>query len=148
MPDAAPLSADQQRSLRCLADMMIPANAKYRVPGAGDDAIFADILRSFGADAHHVRAVLQTLDALSGGVFADLDPARREAVAAQLRERGGTALTMLSRIILLCYYRDDRAMRSLDMELRPPFPKGFEIAQGDWSVLDPVRKRAPFYRRV
>ena len=148
MPHEPPLTAEQQRALRCLADIMIPASAKYRIPGAGDDAIFADILRSFGQDAHHVRDVLQNLDRLSGGVFADLPPARRDAVATQLREQGGTALMMLSRIILSCYYRDDRVMRSLDMELRPPFPKGFEVEQGDWSLLDPVRRRAPFYRKV
>jgi hypothetical protein len=148
MPHELPLTADQQRSLRCLADMMIPASAKYRIPGAGDDAIFADILQSFGQDAHHVRDVLQRLDLLSGGVFADLPPARRDSVAKRLQEQGGAALMMLSRIIVFCYYRDDRVMRSLDMELRPPFPKGFEVEQGDWSVLDPVRRRAPFYRKV
>jgi hypothetical protein len=148
MPDAIPLTADQQRTLRCLADMMIPASAKYRIPGAGDDAIFADILKSFGQDAHHVRDVVQTLDRLSGGVFADLAADRQAAVAAQLREQGGTPLTMLSRIILLCYYRDDRVMRSLGMELRPPFPKGFEVEPGDWSLLDPVRQRGPVYRKV
>ena len=148
MPHELPLTADQQRSLRCLAEMMIPSSAKYRIPGAGDDAIFADILQSFGQDAHHVRDVLQVLDRLSGGVFADLPPAQRDAVATRLREQGSTALMMLSRIILLCYYRDDRVMRSLEMELRPPFPKGFEVEQGDWSLLDPVRRRAPFYRKV
>ncbi len=148
MPHALALTTDQQRSLRCLADMMVPASAKYRIPGAGDDAIFADILQSFGQDAPHVGDVLQTLDRLSGGVFADLPPGQRDAVAATLREQGGTALTMLSRIILLCYYRDDRVMRSLDIELRPPFPKGFEVEQGDWSLLDPVRRRAPFYRKA
>jgi hypothetical protein len=148
MPHEIPLTADQQRSLRCIAEMMIPSSAKYRIPGAGDDAIFADILQSFGQDAHHVRDVLQVLDRFSGGVFADLPPGQRDAVATQLREQGGTALMMLSRIILLCYYRDDRVMRSLDMELRPPFPKGFEVEQGDWSLLDAVRRRAPFYRKV
>jgi hypothetical protein len=149
MPDELTLTANQQRSLRCLADTMVPASAKYRIPGAGDDTIFADILRSFGQDAHHVGDVLQTLERLcGGGVFADLPLDRRAAVAAQLREQGGTPLTMLSRIILLCYYRDDRVMRSLDMELRPPFPKGYEVEQGDWSLLDPVRQRAPFYRKV
>jgi len=148
MPHEPPLTADQQRSLRCLAEMMIPASAKYRIPGAGEDTIFADILQSFGQDAQHVRNVLQMLDQLSGGVFADLPPARRDAVATQLGAQGGTALMMLSRIILLCYYRDDRVMRSLDMELRPPFPKGFEVEQGDWSLLDPVRRRASFYRKV
>jgi hypothetical protein len=92
--------------------------------------------------------VLRLLDALSGGVFADLDPARRVAVAARLREAGGRSLTLLTRIILQCYYRDDRVMRSLEMEVRPPFPQGFAVEQGDWSLLDPVRARPPLYREV
>jgi hypothetical protein len=135
------LSADQCRSLRCLAAMMIPASAEYGVPSAGDDAIFGNILQSIGRDAGHVTAVLEALDAMSGGPFADLNPQRRDAIAAQLRETGGEALMYLTRIILQCYYRDDRVMRSLGMEPRPPFPKGFEVEQGDWSLLDPVRAR-------
>jgi hypothetical protein len=125
------LSADQRRSLRRLAEMMIPASAEYGVPSAADDAIFGDILQSLGRDARHVIAVLQALDAMSGGPFADLDRQRQDAVAARLRETGGEALTYLNRIILQCYYRDDRVMRSLGMEPRPPFPKGFELEQGD-----------------
>jgi hypothetical protein len=140
------LSADQCRSLRCLAEIMIPASAEYGVPGAGDAAIFADILRSFGRDAGHVPAVLEALDALAGGRFADLDPQRRAAVAARLREEGGEALAYLTRIILQCYYRDDRVMRSLGMEPRPPYPKGFDLEEGDWSLLDPVRARPKLYR--
>ena len=54
----------------------------------------------------------------------------------------------LTRIVLQCYYRDDRVMRSLDMEVRPPFPKGFEVEQGDWSLLDPVRARPKLFRDV
>jgi hypothetical protein len=146
MPDNPDLTDDQRRSLRCLAGMMIPASAAYGVPGAADDAIFADILGSFGRDADHVRAVLQTLETLSGGVFADLAPSQRDAVAVQLRETGGAALAYLTRIILQCYYRDDRVMRSLDMEVRPPFPKGYEVEPGDWSLLDPVRARPKLYR--
>src|SRR5271165_3750050 len=80
------LSADQCRSFLCLAEMIIPASAEYGVPSAGDEMIFADILRSLGRDAGHVVAVLQTLDALAGGVFADLGPSRRRAVADRLRE--------------------------------------------------------------
>ena len=142
------LSPDECRSLRCLAEMMIPASDEYDVPSAGDDVIFADILRSFGRDAEHVVAVLQMLDGISGGVFADLEPLRREAVASRVREAGGQSLLYLSQIILQCYYRDDRVMRSLDMEVRPPFPKGFAVEQGDWSLLDPVRARPKLYREV
>ena len=138
------LSVVQCRSLRCLAEMMIPASAEYDVPGASDEAIFGEILRSLGCHAVPVTAVLQMLDA--DGPFADLDPQRRDAVAAQLRETGGDVLADLTRIILQCYYRDDRVMRSLGLEPRPPYPKGFEVEQGDWSLLDPVRARPKLYR--
>jgi hypothetical protein len=142
------LSADQSRSLRCLAEAMIPASGELGVPSAADEVIFADILRSFGRDGAQVLAVLRLLETLSGGVFADLDPARQAVVAGQLREAGGAALKRLTRIILQCYYRDDRVMRSLEMEARPPFPKGFDLEQGDWSLLDPVRARPRLYRDV
>jgi len=92
--------------------------------------------------------VLRTLDEMSGDVFADLEPARREAVAARLRDNGGQSLIYLERIILQCYYRDDRVMRSLGLEVRPPYPKGFEVEQGDWSLLDPVRARPKLYREI
>jgi hypothetical protein len=140
------LSADQRRSLRCLAEMMIPASAEYGVPSAGDDAIFGDILKSLGRNMPHAIAVLETLDALAGGPFADLDQECKDGVAGRLRTQRGEALTHLSRVILQCYYRDDRVMRSLGMEPRPPFPKGFELEQGDWSLLDPVRARPKLYR--
>jgi hypothetical protein len=137
-----------RRSLQCLANTLIPASVEFGVPSAGDDLIFADVLRSFERDTEHVLAVLQTLDRISGGVFADLDPLRRDAAATLLCEAGGQALMYLRQIILQCYYRDDRVMRSLDMEVRPPFPKGFEVEQGDWSLLDPVRARPKLYRET
>jgi hypothetical protein len=142
------LSEAELSDLRCLAGMIIPASAKYGVPGADDDTILADTVASIGRDAHHVHAALATLRGLAGGPFAALDAARRTEVAASLREDGGAAVRTLTRIVLLCYYRDDRVMESLGLELRPPFPKGHVIEQGDWSLLDPVRARKPFWRPV
>ena len=55
---------------------------------------------------------------------------------------------LLTTLIARCYYRDDRVMRSINMEPRAPFPGGFEVEQGDWSLLDPVRERPAFYRRA
>ena len=49
------LTVDQCRSLRCLAEIMIPASAEYGVPNAGDDAIFADILQSLGRESMSSR---------------------------------------------------------------------------------------------
>jgi hypothetical protein len=140
------LSPAESRDLRCLAGMMIPASAEFDVPGADDAIIFADIIGTMGRDLGHVREALGGLSELAGGAFADLDAARREAVAAEFRARGGTAMATLSRVILQCYYRDDRVVRSLGLEARAPFPKGHTLEQGDWSLLDPVRARAKMWR--
>ena len=132
--------------LRCLAGMIIPPSAKYGVPGADDDTIFSDIVDSIGRDRNDVSAALAKLRTLAGGPFAVLDAARRSELAAKLRAEGGAVVGVLTRLVLLCYYRDDRVMVSLGQEARPPFPKGHELEQGDWSLLDPVRVRKPFWR--
>ena len=134
--------------LRCLAGMIIPPSARYGVPGADDDRIFCDIVSSIGRDRDNVRAALATLRTLAGGPYAALDATRRAEVAAKLRSEGGSPVRVLTRVVLLCYYRDDRVMVSLGLEARPPFPKGHIVEQGDWSLLDPVRARKPFWRPV
>jgi hypothetical protein len=147
MPANSPLTAAETRDLRAFAGAMIPASERYGVPGADDDTIFADIVKSLGRDREDVGLALERLAVLAGGAFADLPAGHRLVVANELRTEGGLPLAALTRIILLCYYRDDRVMRSLGQEPRPPFPLGHLVEQGDWSLLDPVRKRAPFYRR-
>ncbi len=150
---APTLSVEERRALRCLVALMIPASDEYGVPGADDEAIFADIVRSLGRDADAVRRALRRLDELSlgasGGLpFADLAVEERAAHAQRLREEQPALATALVAPVVRCYYRDDRVMRSLGMEPRPPFPKGFEVEQGDWSLLEPVRSRGRIYRDV
>ena len=148
MPNDTPLSASEARDLRAFAATMIPASAQYGVPGADDETIFGDILRSLGRDRADVGRALERLAVLAGGAFADLVADRRLEVANSFRAEGGVLLVAITRVILLCYYRDDRVMRSLGQEPRPPFPKGHIVEQGDWSLLDPVKARRPLYRRV
>ncbi|QWG24928.1 hypothetical protein KMZ93_08650 [Bradyrhizobium sediminis] len=142
------LTAEQVRDLRALAGMIIPPSTVYEVPGADDEKIFKDILRSLERDRDDVRRALALLATLAGSAFVELGPERRAEVVHAYREAGGAPLAALVRVVLLCYYRDDRVMQSLGLEPRPPFPKGHVVEQGDWSLLDPVRARPPMYRRV
>jgi hypothetical protein len=148
MSAETPLTSLQCADLRSVAGMMIPASAEYGVPGGDDAIIQADILATLGRDARAVRDALDRLARLAGAPLAELDTARREAVAREFRSAGGLAAATLIRVVLQCYYRDDRVMRSLGLELRPPFPKGYALEQGDWSLLDPVKARAPMWRRT
>jgi hypothetical protein len=142
------LTDSEITDLRCIAGMIVPASTKYRVPGADDDVVFADILKSLGRDTADVRTALALASSLAGEAVAALDPVARDALGVRLRTEGGNPMAVLTRLVLLCYYRDDRVLMSLGLEPRPPFPKGYELEQGDWSLLDPVKARKPFWRQT
>jgi hypothetical protein len=86
----AELTRTELRDLRRLAGFMVPASAEYGVPGADDEAIFADIVRSLGRDRGAVRTALNMLHEIAGGDFAGLDPAEAEAAATMLLGRDCT----------------------------------------------------------
>jgi hypothetical protein len=132
--------------MRRIAGMMIPASDEFAVPGADDPTIFDDILRSLGRDLGDVQRALTQLAELSGGAFTELDETRCKQVAESFLSSGEADVATLGRVILQCYYRDDRVIRSLGLEPRPPFPKGHTLEQGDWSLLDPVRARPRMWR--
>ena len=130
------LTLTQRDDLRAIAAMIIPARAEFDVPGADDPAIQADIVATLGRDAGPVREALDLLAHLAGKPLAELDPTRLEVVAT------------LTRVVLQSYYRDDRVVRSVGLEPRPPYPKGHVLEDGDWSLLDPVRARPRMWRRA
>jgi hypothetical protein len=146
MSSDSPLTPAQHDDLRAIAGVMIPASAEFDVPGADDPVIQADIVATLGRDTALVREALDQLARLAGRPLADLDPAQRDAVAVELRASGGDAVMTLTRVVLQCYYRDDRVVRSLGLEPRPPYPKGHVLEDGDWSLLDPVRARRQMWR--
>jgi hypothetical protein len=135
------LTAAQRDDLRVIAAMMIPASDEYKVPGADDAAVQRDITATLGRDAKMVAAALDHIARLAGRPLATLDEAKREAAVTEFRASGGAPAAVLARVILQCYYRDDRVLRSLGIELRAPFPKGNVLPEGDWSILDPVKTR-------
>jgi len=145
---AMTLTSAQRNDLLVIAGLIIPASAEFKVPGADDPAIQADILSTLGRDTGPVAEALNLLARLAGAPLAELDEAQRENAASRLREAGGPAVATLSRVVLQCYYRDDRVVRSLGLEPRPPHPIGHVLEDGDWSLLDSVRARAPFWRRA
>jgi len=140
------LTTAQRDDLRVISGMMIPQSDEYKVPGADDAAIQGDILATLGRDTKMVATALDLVAKLAGQPLASLDEARREAVVTEFRAGGGAPAAVLARVILQCYYRDDRVLLSLGMEPRPPFPKGHTVEQGDWSLLDPVRRRPKLWR--
>ena len=140
------LSPAEGHALGVLAGTMIAASDEPVMPGADDPAILADIVRSIGRDLPLIRVALAEIDKRAGGAFAALDRERREALINEWYAAGGAAAAALGRVVLSAYYRDDRVLRALGHEARAPFPQGHVVEQGDWGLLDPVKRRAAFWR--
>ncbi|XOV82590.1 MAG: hypothetical protein ACFHXK_17235 [bacterium] len=123
--------SDEKQALKEVLAYMIPADDKR--PGADDPLIMADILATGRSSARLIRGAL--------AIYRDTDL----MTLSQTRTPEVNALVSLA---VQCYYRDDRVMASLAMEPRPPHPQGYEIPQGDWQLLEPVRQRGRHYRDV
>src|SRR4051812_36992624 len=117
MSAANELTAAQRVDLRTVAAMIVPASDEYKVPGADDPAIQADMLTTLGRDTVLVAQALDHLARLAGKPLAELDMTKRDVVAQEFRASGGAAAATLVRVVLQCYYRDDRVLRSLGLEL-------------------------------
>lgn len=147
-PNHPMLSASEAECLRCIAGHMIPANEVFGVPGADDAIIVADMAQSIGRDGPALATLLRSVDEAAGGRLAALDAAARETLLTRLRAADRAAFAVLESVVARAYYRDDRVLASIGMEARPPFPRGYELPEADWSLLDPVRQRGPLWRPV
>jgi hypothetical protein len=134
-----PFSAEQRRQLAWLAGQMIPATNE--LPGADSDAVQAETLRAL---ARHVVLVAEALAGL--GEIADENQAMGQL--DQFRAEHPAFIQVFQQAVIASYYRQDAVLESLGLPARAPFPQGNEVASTDWSLLDPVRSREPFYRQV
>ena len=143
-----PLSDEHKNVLRKIAGLLIPPSDENNLPGADDDNIFANALVLAQSNATEITRSLDALEARAnareGSSFIGLD---LDAQTAVLEDIFGL-LEPVVRRITSAYYQDARVLESINLKSTPPFPGGHEVEVGDWSLLDPVKARAPFYRKV
>ncbi len=145
------LNEDDLTALRVIAGTIIPASERYQIPGADDESIFNNIVaiaREQGDDS-----LKRQLDALQSQCH-DRHQCALEELSLQdrvsLLKASGHARFRhrMIRLTANAYYQDGRVLASMDLKDAPPFPGGHDVPEGDWSLLDPVRAREPFYTRV
>ncbi len=145
-----PFTDDERNLLRQVAGLIIPASNQYNIPGADDETIFGRILVLAAGAAETLKVQLEAFENLAANrhkeCFSNLDKADKITLL-----KDTTNSNFLNRMIMYtaeCYYADGRVLESINLKSTPPFPGGYELEQGDWSLLDPVRKRKPFYKKV
>ncbi len=133
---------------RTIAAMIVPASDEYKVPGADDPAIQADILTTLGRDTNLVagagpsgapRGASRSPSSMPPGAMRW----RRSSAAPAAAPPRPSSASSCNAITATT-----SVLRSLGLELRAPFPKGYVLPDGDWSLLDPVKARAGTLRRA
>lgn len=147
---ASALTAAQLQTLDAVLNLIVPPSADGRMPGAAEVGVPA-YLYIEAADALPVLG--EELDELERRAharytrgYASLEQVERIALVEELRAQTPGFMNRLAMETLACYYQHDRVFEGLGMETRPPYPKGYEVVQGDLSLLDPVRARGKIYR--
>ncbi len=143
-----PLSNAARDCLRCIAGHMIPASAAYGMPGADDPAIVAQMIASLNRDFPVLRRALDAVNQAAGGALCALGTEEQSALLSRMRHDGTNQLSVVESVVARAYYRDERVLRAIGMDPRPPFPAGYAVEPGDLTLLDPVRSRGPIHRNA
>lgn len=138
-------SESERVLIATIADAAIPSNSEPEMPGGGDPSILPLILRKAEPFQARIKTALEILagELAVGAVEADV---LIHLLDSDARLRG--AYRMLTIAIVQAYYQDARVLKALELEARPPFPQGHTVADGDWSLLLPVKQRGTLYRQI
>ena len=80
--------------------------------------------------------------------YGELDDDARDQVLRDVESTSPEFFDELVRLTYVGYYSQPRVAAALGLEARPPQPLGFDMQQGDLSLVENVRKRGPVYRDV
>ena len=145
-------SKEEESLMRKIAGRIIPASPENSLPGADDEEIFT---RLYGNPADSLNVLLEALHELleSEGGLSKVSSWSKESLEEWITKHLNLWQTQPHRflqlfvpLILRAYYKDDRVHSAYNRRPGPPFPQGYELSDGDWSLLDEVRNRDPFYR--
>ena len=143
-----PLRDDDRSTLASLLDALLPPSGDGRLPGAGELGLAAWVEERAREGSALERFLGSPLAALAARGLAALAPEEKLAAAKELERTQPDAFRELLAVTYGGYYQHPRVVAALGLEPRPPFPKGYTVAPSDLSLLDPVRRRAPFFRTV
>lgn len=134
--------------LACVAEIIIPSSTERSLPSAGDPAIIAMMQSSLDRDRDAFRLALCRVLEASKGRLAAMPTEEQASLLVGLRNRFPDSFAIVESVIAKAYYRDPRVLSALGLRPTPPFPDGYAIDEGDWTLLDPVRARGPVWRNV
>lgn len=142
----------QRAALDVLMDLLIPASPDGRMPAARTLGLYDNVATMRAGDRALFEQGLADLDARSmqahGATFARLTSAQAKALVERLRNERSAFVQSFVALTVGRYFSHPVVMPLIGLEPRPLWPKGNVVAEGDWSLLDAVKRREKTYRKV
>lgn len=133
-------------------DFLIPASPDGRMPAARTLHLYDDVSGLRPGDRALIENGLATLDQQAaerhGASFARLSQQQAQGLVDALREQRSPFIQTFVAQTVGRYVAHPAVMPLLGLEARPMWPQGNVVAEGDWSLLDAVKRREKFYRKV
>ncbi len=143
------MTDDRLHALGLVLDEVIPPAADGSMPGAGQLGL-AQALIARPDLAPLIEAGLDALDerarAAGAASFAALGGEERRAAFSEMPAAEPAFFSAVLSQTFVAYYQHREVLVALGLGGRPPFPEGYDVPPTDLSILDRVRRRAPFYR--
>ena len=64
----------------------------------------------------------------------------------ELRLNENYFLEYFGKLVMVCYYQNDKVIEALGLEARPPFPEGYHVDEMNFALLETVKKRGKIWR--
>jgi hypothetical protein len=129
-------------------DRLLPAVDE--LPGAGALGLAETAQRDPLLDA--APGAIETVLGALPADFESLDAEGQDRALRRAQDRNEDAFAILISIAYNSYYVDARVLARLERltgyEAGPPQPRGYEVEPFDASLLEPIKNREPFWRKV
>jgi hypothetical protein len=142
------LNKEQERTLLALIYLIIPPSEDGRMPGAADTGFIA-----YMYDRNLVPWIQEGLIVIAGesyqmheNEFSGLNVAEQLQITEKIRRKHPRFFIRLTTEIIQCYYQHETVIKAIGLEARPPFPDGYQVEEGDLTLLGPVYERGKIYR--
>lgn len=139
--------------LAAVLDELIPPRPDGRLPGAGTLGVGSVVEHAAAGTTELGQVLTAGFAALEGLAqrsdpkgFAALPPSTRVETLRDLEKAEPMFVPTLMTLACVGYYSDERVIKVIKGDARPPHPLGYEIEADDFSLLDNVRARGKLYR--
>lgn len=134
--------------LAAILDRLIPAVDD--LPPAGQMGLTGEIIRLAGQQARFYNIFIEAMELFraQNPSFTSLNGEHQDDAIRAFEAEAPRLFSTLLSITYIVYYKDARVHERIGWDSRPPQPDGNEMEPWHDSVLDTVRKREPFWRKV